>query len=220
MFSEMYCRNLDYEFRTKLEGFRFEAFKKAFFRKTDKPIAHEGVLFSAVASSAKEEDDYHAHFSWNVMGNNIRLEVEYYGTSRKKAPDEREPFADGVMSWLGGFFEKGQARAHVDAIFVYPRAKWQLILPLPITVPLGDIRDTGIEVDGMSLSLPKNSTFGGMNKVWLTSMDTEVRTILHGNRTVQFAGFDLRADLEDLLKYGKMFVREVANDRNPRKDPK
>lgn len=212
MFSETYCRNIEYELTTPLENFKFDAFKKAFFRKADATIS-EGVLFTAVLGSAKPGDDYHAHMSWNIVGERLKLNIEYWNGHNKPTKNESEPFADGLMQWLSRFFAKEQARAHTDAMFSYPSDKWQSALPLPIKLPLEPGKDS-VEINGMSLVLPKNEA--GMSEAWVIGKKDKIRTMIHGYRDIRFRQFSIQKEIDEVSLFSKALVRKVRDANSKR----
>ncbi len=137
----------------------------------------------------------------------MKVRIVYVQKANKSGEDEKEPFAEGAMKWLGGFFKAKDAPGHVHAAFEYPAERWQPAIPMPIKIPIGS--NPEVEVDGMSLNLGKNGT--GMSQAWLFSREKLTRTLLYGDRPVEFLTFDVLKEAEQLSDFANNFIKETSN---------
>jgi hypothetical protein len=204
----MYCDSISFEFRVTLDKFDLANFKKPFDSRFKEPLG-PGVAFSAMFSTLDPKmSDYHVHLDWNLVKNRIDVTVSYYSTAIAADKDEKEPFAENAMAWLGKFFKADNASAHVHANFEYPVEKWRFLVPLPISMAAGSKNE--VEIDGMSFSLQKQPL--GMAQAWIVSREKTCRVLLYGDRPVHFDSFDILREVGQISEFAKSFVREASRE--------
>jgi hypothetical protein len=205
--ADLYCDSVGYEFGISVDKFDLQSFSKLFQSRFKEPLK-PGLTFEAVLTTGNPKIfDYHVHLSWWLTKSQVNVNVQYVQKANEPEEDEEEPFAEGAMKWLGGFFKGKDAPAHVHSAFEYPAERWRSAIPLPIKVPIGS--NPEVEVDGMSLNLGKNQT--GMNQAWLISREKLTRVLLYGDRSVEFLTFDVVKEAEQLSDFAKNFVKEASN---------
>ena len=205
--ADLHCDSMGYEFGVSVDKFELQSFSKLFESRFKEPLK-PGLTFEAILSTGNPKIfDYHVHLNWWLTSNQVKVRVLYVQKANKAAEDEKEPFAEGAMKWLGGFFKAKDAPAHIHSAFEYPAERWQAAIPLPIKIPIGS--NPEVEVDGMSLNLGKNGT--GMSQAWLISREKLTRTLLYGDRPVEFLTFDVLKEAEQLSDFANNFIKETSN---------
>jgi hypothetical protein len=153
----------------------------------------EGEYYAVtVAPRAGELGSYSADFSWRLERDNIVIHLGYLPKPKKHESDEREPFAEQLMQWLGQFFKYESAHAHVHGRFEYALDQRQSKLPLPLTVG-GDIE---AEIYGLSLRLPSQPN--GVSVMRLTRGKEAWYVEVTGNIRINFTAHDLTTDIATL----------------------
>lgn len=207
-FRDLHCHSADFEFAVTLDKFALEDFKKPFHERFKEPLT-SGVTLSALASTRDPKaTEYHVHVDWYLSKNQVNVSLGYFPHAIPASEDEKEPFAEDAMQWLGKFFKAEKASAHVHVAFEYPADKWRFLFPLPIKIPLGS--EPEVEIDGMSLNLQKGLL--GMNQAWLVSREDKSRVLLYGDRMVHFNKFDIIQEIGELSQFAKGFIKEVRNE--------
>ncbi len=205
--ADLHCDSMGYEFGVSVDKFELQSFSKLFESRFKEPLK-PGLTFEAVLSTGNPKIfDYHVHLIWWLTKSQVKVRVNYVQTANKAEEDEKEPFAEGAMKWLGGFFKAKDAHAHIHTAFEYPAERWQPTIPLPIKIPIGS--NPEVEGDGMSFNLEKNET--GMAQAWLTSREKLTRVLLFGDRPVEFLTFDVVKEAEQLSDFAKNFIKETSN---------
>lgn len=156
----------------------------------------------SVAPRDDEGGEYHASFSWRVKQEDIEFRVEYLPGPRKHEQDEREPYAEELMQWLGGFFRNDNAHAHLHGRFELPAAKHRSKFPLPFKVSL----ETEAEIFGISLRLPSKPEGVSTIRISLSRATWYVEAI--ANRRVVFGGFRPHGDAYALLSTVNLLLEE------------
>lgn len=205
---DLHFDRADFEFDVTLDKFELEGFKKLFQTRFKDPLTPAISLSASFSTGDVETADYHAHLQWHLAKNGVHLRISYYPTTVKATADEKEPFAEGAMLWLGTFFKADKAPAHVHLAFEYDARTWRLVIPLPIKVPLDN--EPQVEIDGMSLNLEKKSL--GMSQAWIVSYENRSQVLLYGNRAVQFNSFDIIEEIGELSKLAGLFIKKVENE--------
>jgi len=114
------------------------------------------------------------------------------------------------MQWLAQFFDSDQAKAHVDGYLAFPSAAWALTIPLPIKLPGGG--GTSLQIDGMSVKLPK--PHAGITRAYIFGAEEEfIGVALHGDRTVRFSEFNLAKELQEIHSSVTPLVREMETSK-------
>lgn len=206
--ADLHCDSMGYEFGVSVDKFELRTFSKLFESRFKEPLK-PGLTFEAVLSTGDPKIiDYHVHLIWWLTKSQVIVRVQYVQKANEAEEDEKEPFAEGAMKWLGGFFKAKDAPAHIHTAFEYPAKRWQPTIPLPIKIPIA--ANPEVEVDGMSFHLERNET--GMSQAWLTSREKFTRVLLYGDRPVEFLTFDVIKEAELLSELAKNFIKETPNE--------
>jgi hypothetical protein len=209
--SDLHFDSIGYEFGVSVDKFDVDAFSKVFESRLKEPRMPGVELEAVLSTKDPKTSDYHVHLHWKLTKHlsQVKLRVAYIGNANKAEEGESEPFAEGAMKWLGGFFRAKDAPAHIHAAFEYPANKWKSVIPLPIRIPIGSESSNEVEVDGMSLNIKKGAT--GMDQAWLISREEITRVLLYGDKTVEFSNFDILKQAQMFSDYAKTFVREATH---------
>jgi hypothetical protein len=206
--ADLHCDSMGYEFGVGVDKFELQKFSKLFESRFKEPLK-PGLTFEAVLSTGDPKiTDYHVHLNWWLTKSQVKVRVLYVQKANKAEEDEKEPFAEGAMKWLGVFFKAKDAPAHIHTAFEYPVERWRPAIPLPIKIPVGG--NPEVEVDGMSFNLGKNET--GMGQAWLISREKVTRVLLYGDRPVEFLTFDIIREAALLSEFAKNFIKETPNE--------
>src|SRR5271154_4657107 len=112
-FASVHCDSLGYEFAVSEDKFDLKNFSRLFESKFREPLG-PGLKFYAMLSTGNPKvSDYHVHLNWSLMKNQVKVKADYVKKAIKAGEDEKEPFAEGAMKWLGGFFKAKDAPAHI-----------------------------------------------------------------------------------------------------------
>lgn len=148
---------------------------------------------SPVAPRDPKAGDYHINAGWNIEKDKISFRIEYLPGPKKHEEDEREPYAEQFVEWLGRFFRHETAQAHIHAQFEYPLDAKQSKFPLPLKTALeGDP-----EIEGISLKLPAKPK--GVSRVRLIQGKTLWYVEVVADRRITFKGFSPYADVQAFL---------------------
>jgi hypothetical protein len=182
-----------YVFDTTLDKFDIEALRN-YFRQTfpeSKEKRFETDAYAVVVPSrGGESGPYHLHFSFRVKKDSVELVLAYYAGGVKPQPDEREPFAEEVLPWLGQFFKYDSAQARLSAAFTYDLATRRSRFPLPMKLDLG----VKAEIDGISFALMDRPD--GVTGVRFLRAGDRWHTDAFAERRVTFASADVVSDIE------------------------
>jgi hypothetical protein len=146
-----------------------------------------------VAPTDPKTGDYHIHAGWRIEENEITFWVKYVLGPKKHEKDEREPYAEQFMEWLGRFFRNETAQAHIHADFEFPLETRQSKFPLPLKTAL----EGGAEIDGISLRLPALPS--GVSRIRLTQGKTNWFVEVIADRRVKFKEFTPYTDVQAFL---------------------
>ncbi|MHB1935388.1 MAG: hypothetical protein ACYCOR_02245 [Acidobacteriaceae bacterium] len=169
-----------------LEKFSLDKFLGTFSREV-KAEAAGGVM---VSPKDPDVGEYHIRFNWYVEEKEINLRISFMTGTREHDKDEREPYAEEFMQWLGQFFKYESAQSHSHAHFEYPVESKQSKFPLPLKTNLaGDA-----EIDGISLSLPSRPD--GVSKVRMSQGKKVWYVDMVADRKIVFNEFNLQREIE------------------------
>jgi hypothetical protein len=189
-----------YVISTKHDEFNIGAFTAYFKPK----VAREGNYTFDVAPVKGADGDYHIHVNWTFRDDDVNFTIDYFTGGLPHAPDERAPFAEEFMDWLGQFFKAGVARAHLHARFKYSLASRQskYSLPAKTTLPYN------AELYGVSMVLTDEPN--GVSSVRIDRGKTKYwYAEVVANRTVKFGGYSITDDIAPLHAVLSVFLEEV-----------
>jgi hypothetical protein len=165
---------------------------RAYFESNFPSKASESHAEVSVAPRDGVAGPYHATFAWSISTDSATFVIDYFPTPKSHESDERPPFADDLMAWLGQFFRYDDAQSHIHASFVFPVASRQsklLSLPLKTDVA-GDA-----EINGISVRLPSKPAGVSSIRLLLHQKRGEWGVELVANRRVAFKSFSLNDDV-------------------------
>jgi len=184
------CGRLSYTFKVATSKFDLEALKSAV--KADEN-AKRG--FHVVNTQDSEIADYHVHFEWGVRNklDEVKLELDYVATPVKPKSEDREPFAENVMRWLGQFFKHEDANARVHSDFEFD-AKTAVLswFPLPLRTKITQVGDAIL--DGVAVALPSQPDC--VSRFFLSEIKDTLFVGIESERRVKFADFLLDKELQ------------------------
>lgn len=189
-----------YMISVSLEKFDLERFVRAIGGKED--YAKIGGL--SFASEHPETGQYHVRLAWYVADEEIRLRVEYINDKREHADDERPPYAEGFMMWLGSFFKYSTAQVHTHAHLEFPVRSKSSRFPLPLkTAMVGDP-----EIDGISLKLPSKPE--GISRVRIDMGSKFWRLQIVADKRIAFDKFNINEDIASYSETLKTLMEETV----------
>ncbi len=144
------CENVYYYLHVGRDKFSLESFRANFSKQKDKERAG-----TVCAPKDPATGDYHVHADWVIDADEVRFTIDYESGPKPHESDEREPFAEQFMEWLGQFFKHENAHAHIHAEFEYELETRESKFPLPLKTNLGP-EGPEAEINGIRLTLPQD----------------------------------------------------------------
>jgi hypothetical protein len=194
---QFHCETLRYDFEIPKDSFKTQEFSK----ETD---LEPGDLWRAILPTDDPLSGYHVHFSGGLQGKRVHMRIEYWNRPVKRLAKHPPPSSESAMAFAGSFIREPSARARVFAAFAKPAHLWRSRFNLPFKVTMAGAE---VVIDGLSLTLPKNG-FNAMNG-WLTKLDNVLLVNVDRTALIDFAAFNLAADLTILNESIKMFVEQI-----------
>jgi hypothetical protein len=185
-FAEAGCSYLDFRFRVARDKFKLADFSESMKSKglADLPSR----LTVTCLTQFPEKTDYHVHFAWNdIEEKDLELWVSYHNGSLPPREDEKEPYAEQFMQWLGQFFVADSANVEVQGRIGYPSTLRRSRYLLPVKVSIIPGIDTSI--DGISIDLPSKPS--GIDTARLTVGAKNLALVLSGVVKLSFDKFDV-----------------------------
>ncbi len=189
MMHDVHCERLEFDFRVALDKFNLDGMIQALGAKDPKRT------FATANTRDPERSDYHAHFEWRVRKKQaeIRLDITYIASPVKPEPDEKEPFADNLMQWVGQFFRHPDANARIHSDFEFDtKSTVQSWFPLPLRTKVVDVGEGSI--DGISVALPSQPN--GVARFFLSNIKDSIFVTIESERRIKFADFALATELQ------------------------
>jgi hypothetical protein len=202
IFKKFGCKAVAYEFATPLESFDLSLFR-AEARLPDALAKWSSVC----APKNRLTTDYHVHLDGQIRPKDLSCRVYYVEGAIRPAADEKEPYAESIISWFGKFFKLGKAEVKVHAWFEQPDDRWRGRFNLPFKVTMAK-PDTEVVINGISISLQDRETgaYEGTLKKEPGILSASVKL----NRTVEFETFRLRDEIKLFNDVIKLWVEEVG----------
>ena len=191
------CVSVRYDFDLPIEAFNTRTFSKHTGLK-------KGDRWEAVLPTEDEQSNYHVHFKGNIETERVHLCVEYWGGAVKRTRIHPPQSSEDVMRWLGSFIKEPSSRAVAFTRFEKPDRRWRSRFNLPFKVTMSGAE---VVIDGVSLILPRNE-FHAMNG-WLSKMESVLLVSVNAVRPIEFATFNLGAELEAMNESIKVFAEEL-----------
>jgi hypothetical protein len=188
---------VSYRLEIPLDSFNLKAF-------SDDTGIKQNRRWSAVLRPKNAGMGYHVHFNGDMDTKYANLTIEYWNGAKKAAKDEKEPFAESIMSWLRSFVKDPSPRATVMATFEKPIESWRSRFNLPFKVTMADVE---VIIDGISVSLPRNQfrAVGG----FLSRDDRSIFAIVRLVRNIELATFDIAEEVATFNEAVKLFVEPI-----------
>jgi len=157
-----------------------------------------------MASPRDELDgDYHTFFAWEVAADEVSFQVTYHRGGMARVKDERQPFADDIMKWLGGFFSSSHVACHIHAYFEYALARRRSVVPMPVDVKL----PLGATLSGVAVRVP--TSVDGVSSIKWTQGESRWYAEVVATRTVTFATYAPYVDSSALGAILEMFLEQT-----------
>lgn len=132
------------------------------------------------APRAGERGEYHAALFWTVTNDEVALTIDFHVGPMPHAADEREPYAEDVISWLGRFFATDTVTAHAHVRVRYSTATYATKVPLKLST------GAPYEAELFGVALRLRSQPNGATSVRLTRGQSEWYAEVVGERTIEF----------------------------------
>lgn len=160
-----------------------------------------------------ERGQYHVYVGWTARDERIEFEIQYYSGSIGHAADEREPYAEQVMQWLGDFFTVPVVTVHAHLRFRFDSKRRRIGFPLRLaTAPPCDA-----EVTGVALRLPTKPH--GASNVRLTASGRSVYAEVIRQGKIEFKSHSLNADLNAAAAVLQNFLKEGHHEIGSGNEP-
>lgn len=204
-FSRFNCESIEYELNASLDKFKLMELKTHVARISGESPGDVKSIRGGTSTRNPRTADYHIHFRIRWPRQRVIASIEYVKGASYPEPQDKGPFTEGFMAWLGRFFKNDVANCEVGATFSYPSKRSELVLPLPMRLPVGGQE---IEVYGMLVGLPPKPR--GAYGAFVSFHKDEVTVSIDAERAVDFRHFRLYEDLEALSSVARMFVRGIT----------
>jgi hypothetical protein len=204
-FAQACCSYLEFHFRAARDKFSLADFV-GFMKAGGFPRISQRWA-GACLTQFQKETDYHVHFGLNEADDKeLELLVSYHRGSIPPSENEKEPFAEQFMAWIGQFFAAGYANADIRGQISYPAMMRQSRYLLPVKVAIVPGLDTTI--DGISIDFPSRPN--GVDTARLTVGAKSINISLGGAVKVNFGAFDVYEYLSNvsLLALGLTDIRK------------
>jgi hypothetical protein len=191
-----------YAILSNRDAFDLDAFRANF----GATIASLDSYSVSAAPSDGLDGQYHIHFNWIVEQTRLDFRVEYYRGPIARGKDEREPFAEQFMEWLGQFFRNDSVSCHIHARFEYPIAsrRSKYLLPQVTDLPYN------AEIHGISLQIRDEPR--GASSVRLNQGRSFWYADVVANRPLFFKGFSPQMDVTVLSDVLAEFLEDAPDE--------
>jgi hypothetical protein len=170
------------------DDFDLPAFRHSF----GSPLGKSDDAEVSVAPREGSRGSYHAFLSWLVTSDDVMLTLEYHNGPMERAPDEREPFAEDLIAWLGRFFSSKAVTVHAHVRIRYSTETHTSKMPLV----LGATPPCDAELYGVALRLKARPD--GASSVRLTRGQSHWYAEVIGERSLTF---DRSTPLQDVAVF-------------------
>lgn len=194
----MDCESVTYDIEVPIHLFDLERFSK----ETSRPPSY--VNWSTVCYAKRKTTGYHVHLDGHIKSKEVTITLKYYGRSTG-AVKGKGPFAETVMTWIGGFIKGPKVPVWVYASLTKPNTNWRSRFNLPFKVTMAGSK-TEVTIDGISMDLPQNR-WGAVHG-WLDKFSTRWSARIMLVRSIEFSTFSLEDELPLYNEAIKMFVEE------------
>lgn len=165
-----------YWINVSTDDFDLHAFRAAVPPKLNQ--LNDGEIWFAPRDGVRGQ--YHAALTWLVSSDEVELRIEYHDGSMPHANDEREPYAEDLMRWLGRFFTTDSVTAHAHVRVRYSTATHATKMPLKLSV------DAPFDAELFGVALRLRSQPNGATSVRLTRGQSDWYAEVVGERSVEF----------------------------------
>jgi len=146
---------------------------------------------------------YHAALTWVVSAEEVALTIDYHHGPMPHANDEREPYAEDLMRWLGRFFATGKVMAHAHVRVRYSTATHATKMPMKLST------DAPFDAELFGVALRLRSQPHGATSVRLTRGQSEWYAEVVGERTVEF---ERSTPLDDVAAFRDVLALFLEGD--------
>jgi len=204
-FKSLHCEEMSYRISVSRDKFNVDKFRSGLMPKGQMKDRYGTVCAPLDPKTA----DYHVHADWLIDKDEVNFTIDFESGPKEHEKDEREPYAEQFMEWLGQFFVHESAHAHIHADFVYPiEARQSKFIALPLKTTIGPKGDEA-EINGISLTLPSKPE--GVLSVWVMRWKPRWRIQLAANRRVTFKGFTPYEDMRAIASIVEMVTEETKS---------
>jgi hypothetical protein len=148
---------------------------------------------------------YHVRLEWEVRARRIELRIEYINRPMRREADEKEPYAEDFMRWLGGFFKTDTAPCHMHVHFRYGAGERDSTFPLQLRAAA----PSEAILTGVSLRLPNAPE--GIQAVRLTRGTSRWYGEMIGEGSIRFDDYSLNANVSAAGAVLSHFLKEIRS---------
>lgn len=200
-FASANCTEISYRLSASRDKFDVDRFRASLMPKG----RTKDKWGTVCAPKDPKTGDYHLHADWFIEEDEVSFRIDYEAGPKEHEADEREPYAEEFMEWLGQFFKYENARSHIHAEFAYPLETRESKFPLPLKTAIGP-KVIEAEIDGISLKLPSKPE--GVTSVWVTRGKARWKIQLAGDRRTTFKAFTPYEDMRAFISVLEMVIEE------------
>jgi hypothetical protein len=200
-FKSAHCEEISYRLSVSREKFDVDAFRSQLMPKA-KTKDEAGTV---CAPKDPNTGDYHVHAEWTIGPDEVDFRIDYVEGTKDHEKDEREPYAEQFMEWLGQFFKHENAHVHIHADFMFPTEQKESKFLLPLKTSLGP-KGNEAEINGICLLFPSHPE--GVLDAWVLRWKRNWRVQSAANRRVTFKGFTPYEDVRAFISVFDTILEE------------
>lgn len=185
-----------YWLRVPKTSFDMDAFRRSL------PADAGAAEFLQAAPRAAERGRYSILCSWIEFSDDVEFNIEFVNEAWPHAPNEREPFAEEFVPWLGQFAQEQTVRSHQHSRFIFRLSAMDPAFPLELSTTL----PSGVTLNGVSLRLSENAE--GVLTVQILRGSADWFVELVAERSLTFSHFDVNDDIDASLSAIRRFLVE------------
>jgi hypothetical protein len=204
LFASTKCRRIDLRYKISRDIFDWKAFYAFFGVQEETSKASMGANCRTLDP---ENLDYHIHFYWASSEEGFELYVSFHEGAFSEGEQEREPYAERLMPWLGEFMTNATAHADLHAEFSYPAVDRRSRFPLPMKFAVsGD--DLEAEVTGIDATFPSSPE--GISGTRIRQGKKSLSIEFTGTVRTGFAEFNIKTEVDRLSSLALRITEDIS----------
>lgn len=191
IFDGSFCDSISYSVKAKNTDLEFDKFFRESGLTAEQIKDIEGYRATSYSGNKNPESDFHLHISSRLREGILNLEVDFVAGGVKPKSDEKEPFAEDFIAWLGQFLLNKELPVRIGADFTYAEGIRQSKFPLPLKTSVG--QNSEIKIDGISFSIEGRPE--GIEKVWITQTKKNLVVHIMADKVLDLGSINPRVDV-------------------------